>query len=76
MIKSNRIAAAAVTLTLCVAVTQAQDQKTDAKPVTDAEFVIKAASGGMFEVESSKLAKDAAESGEVKKFAERMIADH
>ena len=76
MIKSNRIAAAAVTLALCVAVTQAQDRKIDEKPVTDAEFVIKAASGGMFEVESSRLAKDAAESGEVKKFAEQMITDH
>ncbi|MDY3558086.1 DUF4142 domain-containing protein [Gemmata sp. JC673] len=48
----------------------------DAKPITDAEFVTKAASGGLFEVESSKLAKESATSPEAKKFAERMIADH
>jgi putative membrane protein len=48
----------------------------DAKPVNDNEFVMKAASGGLFEVESSKLAKERATSGEVKKFAERMITDH
>jgi putative membrane protein len=71
----NRIAAVALALALGAAAT-AQDNKTDVKPVTDAEFVIKAASGGMFEVESSRLAKDAAKSDEVKKFAEKMIADH
>ncbi|WP_439631430.1 DUF4142 domain-containing protein [Gemmata sp.] len=54
----------------------ADDKKTDAKPITDAEFVIKAASGDMFELESSKLAKDAAKSDDVKKFAEHMITDH
>ena len=48
----------------------------DAKPVSDTDFVAKAASGGMFEVASSKLAKDASTSPEVKKFAEHMIADH
>lgn len=48
----------------------------DVKPVGDTEFVTKAASGGLFEVESSKLAKEAATSPEAKKFAERMIADH
>lgn len=48
----------------------------DKKPITDAEFVTKAASGGMFEVESSKLAKDGASAPEVKKFADQMIADH
>lgn len=54
----------------------ADDKKPDAKPITDAEFVIKAASGDMFEIESSKLAKDTSKSDEVKKFAEQMIADH
>ena len=46
------------------------------KAVTDAEFVTKAASGGLFEVKSSELAKDQGQSAEVKKFAEQMIADH
>src|SRR5438128_1749197 len=48
----------------------------DKKPITDAEFVIKAASGDMFEIASSKLAKDAAQADDVKKFAEHMITDH
>lgn len=48
----------------------------DKKPLTDTDFVAKAASGGMFEVESSKMAKDVAASADVKKFAEKMIADH
>jgi putative membrane protein len=54
----------------------ADEKKPDAKPVTDAEFATKAASGDLFEIESSKLAKDLAKSDEVKKFAEQMIADH
>lgn len=54
----------------------ADDKKPDAKPITDAEFVIKAASSDMFEIESSKLAKETSKSDEVKKFAEHMIADH
>jgi len=52
------------------------DKKADEKPVSDEEFVIKAASGGVFEVESGKLAKDAAKSADVKKFAEKMVTDH
>jgi putative membrane protein len=74
----HRIAAAMFALTVGTAVT-AQDQKdkkAEDKPVTDAEFVIKAASGGMFEVESSRLAKGNAKSADVKKFAEMMITDH
>lgn len=46
------------------------------RPVTDAEFVKKAASGGLFEVKSSELAKTNATAAEVKKFAAEMIADH
>lgn len=48
----------------------------DAKPISDKEFVIMAASDGMFEVESSKLAKTGAKSDDVKKFAEVVITDH
>jgi putative membrane protein len=76
MISANRVAAVALALALGVAGTDAQDRKAEDKPVADAEFVIKAASGGMFEVESSKIAKDAAKAEEVKKFAEMMITDH
>lgn len=57
-------------------VTLADDKRPDATPIPDTEFVIKAASGGVFEVESSKLAKEMAKSDDVKKFAEKMIADH
>lgn len=45
-------------------------------PVTNEQFVMKAANGGMFEVESSKLAKTMAADAKVKAFAEKMIADH
>ncbi len=41
-----------------------------------AEFVAKAASGGKFEVESSKLANRAAKREDVRQFAQEMIADH
>lgn len=40
------------------------------------EFVNKAAVGGMFEVESSKVALDKAEDQSVKGFAQKMIDDH
>jgi putative membrane protein len=46
------------------------------KPFTDNEFVMKAASGGMYEVEAGKLAKDRAANADVKKFGEKMVADH
>ncbi|MBZ9819360.1 DUF4142 domain-containing protein [Mesorhizobium sp. CA4] len=39
-------------------------------------FVDKAAVGGLFEVDSSKLAQDRAKQQQVKNFAEKMIADH
>ena len=43
---------------------------------SDQDFAKKAAIGGMFEVESSELANDKAQSAEVKKFAAQMIRDH
>jgi putative membrane protein len=46
------------------------------KPFTDQEFVKKAASGGLHEVEMGKLAKDRAANADVKKFGERMVTDH
>ncbi|WFP66171.1 DUF4142 domain-containing protein [Mesorhizobium sp. WSM4906] len=39
-------------------------------------FVNKAAVGGLFEVDSSKLAQDRAKDRQVKNFAEKMVADH
>lgn len=42
----------------------------------DQAFVTKAAIGGMFEVQSSELAGDKAQSAEVKEFAKQMVKDH
>ncbi|TIW58488.1 MAG: DUF4142 domain-containing protein, partial [Mesorhizobium sp.] len=39
-------------------------------------FVNKAAIGGMFEVDSSKIAQDNAKDQQIKDFAKRMITDH
>ena len=46
------------------------------KAVSDAEFVTKAASGGQFEVLSSKMAVEKATKAECKALAEKLIADH
>jgi putative membrane protein len=40
------------------------------------QFIMKAAQGGMYEVEAAKLALSNASSSEVKQFAERLVADH
>jgi putative membrane protein len=44
--------------------------------VPDEAFVMKAAHGGLAEVELGKLAVDKAASDEVKKFGQRMVDDH
>jgi putative membrane protein len=51
---------------------------TEHKMSTDADhtFVMKAAEGGMAEVELGQLAADKATSDEVKNFGKRMVADH
>ncbi len=46
------------------------------KAFSDAEFVKKAASGGMYEVELGKVASEKATMPEVKKFGEMMVTDH
>jgi putative membrane protein len=43
---------------------------------SDKEFFPAAASAGMLEVESSKLALERSQNAEVKKFAETMVTDH
>ena len=45
-------------------------------PHRDAEFLKKAAEHGMAEVELAQLAQRKAMNGEVKEFADRMVADH
>src|SRR5688572_26064977 len=47
-----------------------------ARPITDAEFITLAGSGGLLEVQSSQLAAQRATSDEVKRFAQQMVADH
>ena len=42
----------------------------------DADFMVKAASGGMLEVELGKMALQKASSPQVKKFAQQMVDDH
>jgi len=46
------------------------------KPFTDEDFVKKAASDGMHEVELGKIAQMNASSADVKQFGARMVADH
>src|SRR5580765_4609163 len=52
------------------------DKMTAGGKVPDETFMIKAARGGMAEVELGKLAIDKAASDEVKKFGKRMVDDH
>jgi putative membrane protein len=54
------------------------EEANDAKdmPKDDSEFAVKAASGGMMEVELGKLAKEKAQSQKVKDFGDMMVADH
>jgi putative membrane protein len=67
---------AAALLLVPFAARAGEDRVLAQKPFDDAEFVAKAASGGMFEVELGKVADTRAKSDSVKKFGERMVADH
>jgi putative membrane protein len=53
-----------------------KDTKKDDKAFSDAEFVKKAAIGGMHEVAAGKLAAAQGKSEAVKKFGQKMVDDH
>jgi putative membrane protein len=53
-----------------------RESKSDAKGSDAQTFVREAAIGGLAEVELGQLASGRASSGDVKQFAERMVADH
>jgi putative membrane protein len=67
--------AAAFALTLIPAAL-AQTNSANRLHADDSNFVMKAAQGGMAEVELGKLAKDHAASQDVKDFGQRMVDDH
>src|SRR5690349_8997786 len=56
--------------------TKGQKSSSSDLPLDDRTFVTKAAEDGKHEVMLAEMAKNQASSGEVKKFAERMITDH
>lgn len=72
----RRITAAVVVCGLAVLGTRFAAADDSAAPANDQDFVAKAAVGGSTEVALGKMALDRATDPEVKKFAQRMIADH
>lgn len=52
------------------------NEKTDNAADDDAEFIVKAASGGMLEVELGKMAQEKGQSQRVKDFGAMMVKDH
>jgi putative membrane protein len=58
------------------AMEQNEEKHDDTNLENDAEFAVKAASGGMMEVELGKLAVNKAVTPEVKNFGQSMIDDH
>lgn len=55
---------------------QSESKAGGAVAQADKSFVMKAAQGGMAEVELGNLAKEKAQSDQVKQFAQRMVDDH
>lgn len=51
-------------------------QESKDEPLTDEVFVKKAASGGLYEVQSSQIAQRRATDEDAKAFAQKMITDH
>ena len=79
MIRSLRaafgVAAAFCTLAMVATADDKKAPKGD-KPFDDAEFVMKASEGGLYEVEAHKLATKMAKNEDVKKHATMMLKDH
>ena len=79
MIRSTRAAFGVVALLCSLAMAaNAQDKKAPKgdKEFDDAEFVLKASEGGLYEVQVHTLATKMATSPEVKKHATMMLKDH
>ena len=73
----SRLMAVAALLTMTTwAVAQKSANPQSDPPIDDQTFVTKAAAAGKHEVMLGELAKNQATSPDVKKFGERMIADH
>jgi putative membrane protein len=71
------LAATVATLVLALPVAAQNPPPQASKPsAATISFVTKAGIGGKFEVDSSQMALQKAQSAEVKQFAQRMIADH
>jgi putative membrane protein len=77
--------AALFALGLCIALTPVlaqernrnRDQdKEDFSNLTDQDFITKAATGGLAEVELARMAVDQASNAEIRKFAQRLADDH
>ena len=76
---ATRMFAVACALVLGVAVLPADDKAkpaADDTPFTDSEFVAKAASCMMHQIELGRIAQQNAENADVKKFGERLVTDH
>jgi putative membrane protein len=74
--KQHGVALAALAAVFLAAGAAAQDKAGVGKPVTDAQFVLLATAADLAEINLGYLAVKRAKSAEVKKFGERMVADH
>jgi len=61
---------------ICLALAPAGHPQTASRMTADNTFVMKAAAGGMAEVQLGNLAKSQASNADVKSFGEQMVTDH